>query len=68
MQTNIGLFLAKRARLEPNKIGLIFEGREITYKEWSDRANGAAHGFAKLGVKAGDRVGLLYPPCELHLD
>ncbi|MBI4672077.1 MAG: long-chain fatty acid--CoA ligase [Chloroflexi bacterium] len=59
MQTNIGLFLAKRARLEPNKIGLIFEGREITYKEWNDRANRAANAFAGLGVKPGDRVGLL---------
>jgi len=59
MQTNIGLFLAKRARLEPNKVGLIFEGREITYKEWNERANRAANAFAALGVKAGDRVGLL---------
>ena len=59
MQTNIGLFLAKRARLEPNKIGLIYEGREITYKEWNERANRAANAFAGLGVKPGDRVGLL---------
>ncbi|MFQ5650102.1 MAG: long-chain fatty acid--CoA ligase [bacterium] len=59
MQTNIGLFLAKRARLHPEKIGLIFEGREISYRDWSERANRAAHGFARLGVKAGDRVGLL---------
>ncbi|MFQ5409555.1 MAG: long-chain fatty acid--CoA ligase [Anaerolineales bacterium] len=59
MQTNIGLFLAKRARLEPDKIGLIFEGREITYKDWNERANRAAHGFAGLGVQSGDRVGLL---------
>src|SRR3990170_1894634 len=59
MKTNIGLFLAKRARLEPNKIGLIFEGREITYKEWNERANRAANAFAGLGVKPGDRVGLL---------
>lgn len=59
MQTNIGLFLAKRARLEPNKIGLIFEGREITYQDWNERANRAANAFAGLGVKPGDRVGLL---------
>ncbi|HBY95120.1 MAG TPA: 2-succinylbenzoyl-CoA synthetase [Chloroflexi bacterium] len=59
MQTNIGLFLAKRARLEPNKIGLVFEGREITYRDWDERASRAAHGFAALGVQPGDRVGLL---------
>ncbi len=59
MQTNIGLFLAKRARLEPNKRGLIFEGRAITYKEWNARANRAANAFLALGVTPGDRVGLL---------
>ena len=59
METNIGLFLAKRARLEPNKIGLIFEGREITYREWNERANRAANAFTSLGVRSGDRVGLL---------
>jgi len=59
MQTNIGLFLAKRARLEPDKIGLIFEGREMTYREWNVRANRAANAFTRLGVQPGDRVGLL---------
>lgn len=59
MQTNIGLFLAKRAQLEPDKIGLIFEGREITYHDWNERANRVAHGFVELGVKPGERVGLL---------
>ncbi|MFQ5401096.1 MAG: AMP-binding protein [Anaerolineae bacterium] len=59
MQTNIGLFLAKRARLEPDKIGLIFEGRKITYQEWNERASRAANGFTALGVQPGDRVGLL---------
>lgn len=59
MQTNIGLFLAKRARLNPNMLGLIYEGRQITYREWNERANRAANAFLGLGVKPGDRVGLL---------
>ncbi len=59
MQTNIGLFLAKRARLEPEKVGLIFEGREISYRDWNERSNRAAHGFAGLGLEPGARVGLL---------
>lgn len=60
MDTNIGLFLAKRALLEPNKIGLNVEGiRELTYREWNERAHGAANAFSDLGVKQGDRVGLL---------
>ncbi|MCG3141325.1 MAG: Long-chain-fatty-acid--CoA ligase FadD13 [Anaerolineae bacterium] len=59
MQTNIGLFLAKRARLEPHKVGVIFEGREITYQEWNERANRAANAFVGLGIQPGDRVGVL---------
>jgi len=59
MRTNIGSFLAKRARLDPTRVGLVFEGVEITYREWNERANRAAHGFRALGVEPGDRVGLL---------
>jgi acyl-CoA synthetase (AMP-forming)/AMP-acid ligase II len=59
MQTNIGLFLAKRAQLDPNRVGLVFEGLELSYRECNARANRAAHAFAGLGVGQGDRVGLL---------
>jgi len=59
MRTNIGSFLAKRARLDPSRIGLVFEGREITYREWNERANRVANAFAVLGLRPGDRVGLL---------
>lgn len=59
MRTNIGSFLAKRARLDPAKIGLIFEGRKVTYREWNERANRVANAFAGLGVRPGDRIGLL---------
>ncbi|MCC6853406.1 MAG: long-chain fatty acid--CoA ligase [Rubrivivax sp.] len=59
MQTNIGLFLAKRARLDPHRAGLVFEGRRYSFREWNARANRAAHAFAGLGIGRGDRVGLL---------
>lgn len=59
MQTCVGLFLQKRARLNPDRTGLIFEGRKISYREWSQRSNRAARAFVSLGISAGDRVGLL---------
>ncbi|MFQ5596387.1 MAG: long-chain fatty acid--CoA ligase, partial [Anaerolineae bacterium] len=59
MKTNIGLFLAKRALLDPDREGLAFAGRHISYGEWNRRANQAARALAGLGVKPGDRVGLL---------
>ncbi|GMR02146.1 MAG: long-chain-fatty-acid--CoA ligase FadD13 [Acidimicrobiia bacterium] len=59
MKTNIGSFLAKRARLDPTRIGLIVQGREITYREWNERSNRVASAFTSLGVRPGDRIGLL---------
>ncbi|MCG3188944.1 MAG: Long-chain-fatty-acid--CoA ligase FadD13 [Burkholderiaceae bacterium] len=59
MKTNIGLFLAKRAKLDPERIGLVFEGRELTFRQWNAGTNRAANAFASLGIKHGDRVGVL---------
>lgn len=59
MKTNIGLFLAKRARLDPDRIGFIFEDQELSFRAMNARANRAAHAFLGLGVAPGDRVGLL---------
>lgn len=59
MQNCVGLFLHKRACLDPGRIGLIFAGRKISYREWSQRAGRAARAFIDLGIQPGDRVGLL---------
>ncbi|MCZ7533553.1 MAG: long-chain fatty acid--CoA ligase [Acidimicrobiia bacterium] len=68
MRTNIGSFLAKRARLDPAKVGLVFEGREITYAEWNAQANRVANACVGLGVRPGDRVGLLMGNSPAFLD
>lgn len=68
MQTNIGAFLAKRARLDPQRIGLVFEGRELSFRDWNARANRAANAFAALGTRPGDRVGLLLANSPGFLD
>ncbi len=59
MQANIGLFLAKRARLDPDRTGLVFQGQTLSFRDWNVRSNRAAHAFAGLGVRQGDRVGVL---------
>ncbi len=59
MDTNIGLFLEKRALRQPEKVALWYEGRELTFGEWGERAGRAAGAFHELGVRKGDRVGLL---------
>ena len=59
MSINIGSFLTKRAILSPNKEGLVYEGGRRTFSELNAHANKLAHAMRKLGVKHGDRVGML---------
>ncbi|MBP1324981.1 long-chain acyl-CoA synthetase [Leucobacter exalbidus] len=44
-----------------------FFGATITYRELGDRVARVAHGLHKLGVKAGDRVGLIMPNAPQHI-
>jgi fatty-acyl-CoA synthase len=59
MNINTGQLLSHRAMLSPNKMGLTCAGRDYTYAELNHRANRAAHLCEALGIRPGDRVGLL---------
>src|SRR5262245_29699521 len=61
MRDNLGLFLAKRARLSPRLEALVEveRGRRFAYADLDRRANRAANAFAARGVRPGDRVALL---------
>jgi len=61
MQNNLGLFLAKRARLSPRLEALVEveRGRRFTYAELDARANRVANALRAQGVRPGDRVALL---------
>ena len=61
MQTNLGLFLAKRAHLSPNVEAVIEveRGRRFTYAQLDARANRIANVLRQKGVRKGDRVALL---------
>lgn len=54
-------WLAKRARLSPNRVALIdaATGRRISYAEWNARANRAAHALQALGLRKGDLLAIL---------
>jgi fatty-acyl-CoA synthase len=54
-------FLDRAVSLYGEKVGVIYEGRELTYKQLNDRVNQLSHGLADLGVKKGDRVAYLAP-------
>jgi O-succinylbenzoate-CoA ligase len=62
MKNNVGLFLAKRAFLNPSLEAFVdtHSGRRFTFAELNARANRTANFLAReLSVKKGERVGLL---------
>lgn len=46
-----------------NKTGLIFENTTLTFKEINERSNRLANALLELGLKKGERVGLLETNC-----
>lgn len=48
----------------PDKVALIFEDQEITYREWDKKVNNIASALINdYGVKKGDRIGVLFKNC-----
>lgn len=54
-------FLEDSARKYPDQPCTIFKGAEISYREMSKLTDTLAAGLADLGVRKGDRVGILIP-------
>ena len=70
MRNNIGLFIAKRAMLEPDAEALVDAGsmQRFTFAELNRNVNRTAHALAELGVAKGDRVALLMMNCSEFLE
>mgnify|MGYP006423846075 CR=1 FL=1 len=56
-------FLEQTAARTPDKIALICEKRQLTYREIETEANQLAHGLIARGVQRGDRVVLFLDNC-----
>jgi fatty-acyl-CoA synthase len=59
MKINIGELLTRRAKIGPEKEGLICEDVRRTFSELNSLANRLANTMRNLGVGHGDRVGIL---------
>jgi fatty-acyl-CoA synthase len=55
----IGNVISKRALLTPDRVAVISRGKPYTYGQLNLRSTRLANALLKLGVVAGDRVGLL---------
>jgi long-chain acyl-CoA synthetase len=55
--------LAEHARLQPDRPALHFKGAHVSYRELDALSDACAAALAALGVRKGDRVGLLLPNC-----
>src|SRR3954470_16477992 len=56
-------YVSEHARSSPNRPALLFKGATVTYGELDRLSDACAAGLASLGIKRGDRVGLLLPNC-----
>ena len=59
--------LEQSARLFPDRVAIRYFRQSITYAELFERARKAAQLFRSLGVKPGDRIGLLLPNIPEYL-
>jgi len=58
-----GQMLDKLAREVPDKEALVFEDQRITYARFRDRVRQMAMALKRLGLRKGDRVGVLFSSC-----
>ncbi len=53
----------KQARNHPERVALLFQGKEITLGELEERINACACSLRKMAVSRGDRVAIYLPNC-----
>lgn len=59
--SNLKQFLEDRVNLTPNKEYLIYHNEAITYESFNKNVNRSANLFSGLGIKKGDKVGIMLP-------
>jgi len=65
---NIGDWIRKWSQLSPQKVAIIDDGHEISYKELNRRSNQVANFLLQEGMHKGDRVGVLFYNCHEYIE
>ena len=58
--------LRAQARNQPDKIAIVFYGREITYRELNEASDRFGAYLSSQGIKKGDRVGIMMLNCPQY--
>jgi fatty-acyl-CoA synthase len=67
-EAGVGDWVAKRQMLTPDKLAVIFEDHEWTYRQLNERVNQAARMLMDLGLVKGDRIAILASNCHQYLE
>lgn len=54
--------------LYPNRLAIVDGERRFTWKQWGERQHRLANALLRLGLKKGDRLGLLLKNCAEYFD
>lgn len=61
-------FLSISNAICPDRDCIVFEGKRWTYANIYERVNHLANALIQLGIKKGDRVGVLHVNCNQHIE
>jgi len=64
----LGDLVRRSAKLYPDKTAVIFKNSRYTYKELENRVRRVAWGLKEVGIKKGDRVGVLGRPSSQFIE
>jgi len=62
-EKSLGQLFDETVAKMPDTVALIFEGQQISYREFGNKVNRFATALADLGIIKGERVGLMGPNC-----
>ena len=60
---NVRYLIERSVKEYPDRPALVFENRRLNFSDLNNRTNRLSNGLLELGIKKGDRVGILMKNC-----
>ena len=65
---NVRYLIERSVKAHPDRTALVFGDKRLTFSELDNRVNRLANGLLELGIKKGDRVGMLMKNCAEFIE